>query len=692
MAKSEIDAILAENEHRQEYLQAHYDPITGKGGPGERVLLEIKDFAIPKQWVPKEMLDNGFIKELVRCGSIKKLLAAHMDDAKIKTPHDVEIMLRRIRHQYDFTFWAFFCFPIIAKTGGEVRFVLNRAQLELEEEVERRRHLGEPMDIILVKARQFGGSTYFMAKQVWILFKLDPYHSFVVAAHLQGAAENIQRMMKFAVSRYPAWDLGLPEDEQLALMPAGKSGSASAVKDGKGNQVIPGLIYIGSAQNPDSIRSAAVMGGHYSECAFFPNTAERKPEDLIASISGSILKRPLSMQVMESTAKTSDDFFHDVYMDAKKGQSSYSPVFIPWYHIPHDTMPINDKKKFIEWLVEHKDDDKPNGRWKDSGKHYWWLWTLGATLEGIQWYRYKRLDYTSYAQMANEAPTNDVEAFQAAGNHVFDIYEIEAMRKYCRSPYKVGNLTSNDRRDHGVVKGIKFAEHSNGNLMVWEFPDDSPVSHRYVVSVDVGGQNPTSDYHSVRVMDRLMMMPEYNGIPAVVAEMHYHARRDDLVFDAVRLAAWYNNALLVIESNTLETTDPSKNSGGDGSQYVLDLAAEIYPYLYCREAPADQIIEGAPKRYGFQTNVKTKPMIIDNLQRCLHDRLWDEPSSLVLDEMSMYIEDRGKMTAPQGRHDDTVMSTAILCWVAYREMPVPKWIEDSQKERPRSANGTITMF
>lgn len=674
-----VNSILEENEKRWKTLKADYNPVTGEGLPGDRVKLEIPDFAIPVQYVPRRMLRNKFVHEIIKAGSIAQFLKDHPDDPKINSPHKVEVELRKIRHRYDFPFWAYFCFPIIGKEGGQIRFKLNLAQLELEQAVEEKIEAEEPIDIILVKARQFGGSTYFIAKQTWILTKLDNYHSFVIAAHLNSASENIQRMMKYAIRRYPAWDLGLDETDSLSMMPVGKTGAAYAIKNSRGEQVLPGLIYIGSSQSPDSIRSAAVFGAHYSETAFWKDTQEYSPEKLIASISGSILKRPLSMQCMESTAKSSDDFFHDVYMAAKKGQSSYKAIFIPWYHIPHDTIPIKDKKKFIKELIDHKDDETPYGRWQDSGKHYWWLWTLGATLEGINWYKYKRLDYTTYAQMANEAPTNDVEAFQAAGSHVFDIYKVEALRKYCKKPFKTGNLISNNRRDKGVLKGIKFIEQNNGNLNIWEFPDDTPVSNRYIVSVDIGGSGPNSDYHSVRVMDRLMMMPEFNGRPNVVAEMHYHCPRADLVYDAIRLAEWYNHALLVIESNTLEMNDPSRNTEGDGSQFILDQAAELYTNLYARESPADQIIEGAPKRWGFQTNAKTKPMIIDFAQWCISERAWEEPSELCLDEFSMYVVENNKFTAPKGRHDDIIMSQMINLWVCFHEMPLPKFIDRNNR-------------
>lgn len=669
------NSILAENDRRWETLRADYNPITGEGAPGERVELNIPDFAIPVQYVPKKMIRNAFVSELARRGSIENFLSAHPDDAQIRTPHDVEIMLRRIRHKYDYTFWAYFCFPIIAKTGKDIPFKLNHPQLELNDIVEEQIEKEEPIDVIVVKARQWGGSTYCISKQTHILFKLDPYHSFVVAAHVNGAAENILRMLKKAVAAYPAWDLGLPEGETLQLSPEGKSGNAYAVKDSKGNIVLPGLIYIGSAQNPDSLRSPAVMGAHYSEVGVWPDTPERRPDALVASISGGILKRPLNMQVMESSAKSADDFFHTVYLAAKRGESSYKPLFIPWHHIPHDTLPIKDKKKFIKNLLAHKDDEQPYGRWRDPGKHYWWLWTLGATLEGIYWYMIKRLDFTTYAQMANEAPSDDIEAFQSAGNHVFDIYQVEAMRAYCKPPVKTGRLLSDDRRDKGVLKNIHFVEQANGNLKIWEDPDDSPISNRYLVCVDIGGPNPTSDFHSVRVFDRMMMMSDFNGKPNVVAEMHYHCKRDDLAYDCIRLAEWYNHALLVIESNTYEMSNKERDTSGDGSQYILDVVGELYTNLYAREASPEDIQEGKPVKWGFRTDHKTKPKIIDLMQWAIAEQAWIEPCNNCLDEFALYIEHDNKFDAPPHAHDDELMSTAIGMWVCYKEMPLPKWIE-----------------
>lgn len=676
MSKDIRAEILAENERRLKALQADYDPVTGRGLDG-RTLLKIPDYAIPEQWVPKEMMKDSFIKAVVKAGSIDKLCEMWKGET-LPDRQDIERHLRKLRQHYDFIYWAYFCFPIKAKEGGRVHFKLNYPQLIVDREVEALRLKGEPMNIIICKARQWGGSTYSIAKQTWIMLEWDQFHSFSVAAHVQSAAETIVAMLKNAIRDYPAWSLGLPADESLHLAPAGRSGSSYVIKDSHDNQVVEALIHVGTAEKPDSLRSKDISGAHYSEVGVWPDTPEKRPEDLIADISGGIAHRPLTMQVMESTAKTSDDFFHDMYLSAKRGESTYRAVFIPWFYIPHDTLEIKDMDGFLDWLLSERDNPARSGKWKSPGKHYWWLWQLGASLEGINWYRYKELGFSTYAQMANEAPSTDIEAFQAAGTKVFDIYDVEAMMKECREPLYEGDLVSAAAEGPDVIKDIRFIQKRGGNLKVWEMPDDSPVADRYVVAVDIGGPNPTSDFSSVRVLDRLLLMPDMgglNGRPNIVAEMHYHTDHDLLAYDAVRLAAWYNNALLVIESNTVEMENRERNTGGGGSEYILDIVSDIYPNQYFRHGKEEDIVPGAPRKWGFETTRFTKPKIIDNMRACLRDRRWVEPSMLCCEEMSMYIQDGNKFTAPPKKHDDVLMATAILLWVGLNEMPVPHWVE-----------------
>ena len=104
--------------------------------------------------------------------------------------------------------------------------------------------------------------------------------------------------------------------------------------------------------------------------------------------------------------------------------------------------------------------------------------------------------------------------------------------------------------------------------------------------------------------------------------------------------------------------------------------------------------EKVERKWGFNTNVSTKPKIINHMRTCLRDRLWDEPSRTCCQEMAEYIEDKKKLTAPPKKHDDVLMATAILLWIAFKEMDTPVMIKESISEgdgQQRSSNN-LTVF
>lgn len=681
LSQQHIDSILAENEVRTKAILAQYDPITGKDAPGNRVELCIKDYPIKTQYVPIEMMDVPLIKEIRECGSIRTFLKTHKFQGGIQPEKDdIVRQIRKIRHKYDFTNWAFWEVKIEHKvTGQMVHFVLNYAQIRVLETCEELRKAGLPINLVIAKARQWGGSTFCIFYQWWLAIKWTVKHSFVVAAQNQKVAGNITKMLVRSFQTYDPWDLGLDDDDEVQLIKDSLSGEY-VLRNKKGDAVTQSSIRIGSVVNPDGLRGYAGEGAHYSEVGVWKDTPGMRPADLIRGISGGILQQANAMQVMESTPKGAGNFFHTEYQRAKSGLSAFKPVFIPWYYIPHDRMEISDKREFVEWLWEHRMDNEPSEGWLDSGKYYWRLWTLGATLEGINWYRYTRKTYSDFADMASEAPSDDIEAFQFSGSKVFDIYDIAAVREDCKEPIAQGTLMSKAQKGREALTNIVFYPTAGGELKIWEHPDkESELSHRYLVTVDIGGHTKTADFHAITVLDRFPMIG--GGVPEVVAEMRYHSDHDILAYDAARLAKYYNDALLVIESNTLETSDDERDTDGASAEYILDIISRIYRNLYARKASAAQIKKGKPTMWGFHTNASTKLAIISFLKECAKDHLWIERSTHMPDEMAIYEKDeRGKYNATPGagNHDDVLMSRAIALYICYFEMPSPEWKDDSR--------------
>lgn len=678
--------ILEENGRRLKRLEAAYDPVTGEGLAEltglDYVRLEIPDFAIPVQWVPADMMTNSLVREVVRCGGIDNFIKKRKWRYGAPGRQEIERRIRRIRHKYDFCHWAYFCIWIThKKLRKRVRFRLNLPQLIAFSKCERLRKAGVSIDLIILKARQWGGSTFCLFYQVWLLFKWDEFHSFAIAAHTSSASQTILNMLKRAIQDYPAWDLGLPDDTELCLSPADTTGHAFAVKDKTGRQVLEGFIYIGTAEKPDTLRSKNIYGVHYSEVGVWPDTPQKRAEDLIADIQGGLLDGENTMQVMESTAKSSDDYFHDVWEDCSKGVGGYEPVFIPALLIEHDAREIEDPEAFARWLLDNKDSDLTDGKWKDTGRYYWWLWTVGATMEHINWYRHRRLKI-SFAKMCNEAPETAEQAFFTAGNHVFDPFQVADKSSRCREPLFVGDLVADGVKGRDALRNIRFIPNLSGNLRMWEKPDDTPVSNRYLVVLDPRrGASDKADPACITVIDRLLMMHDFglNGRPGVVAEMNYKADPDLQAYDAMRLAEYYNHAKLVIESNTMENMEEERNNGIDPFEYILNIVGELYDNLYMRSAPEEDADGNIIYKWGFNTNRSTKPKIINFMKECLRDDLWDEPSRLCCSQMASYMEEHGKTNAEHGKHDDIVMSRAIGLWVCYKEMEPPAWVRQSER-------------
>lgn len=669
-------------------LRAEFDPITGQDAPGERFLLTIPDFPIPVQYAPIEMQDMPLVKGIVKAGSIAKYLKTTSDFndcGDVPTKDDIVRILLQNRFSYDFAMWAYYQIRIEDKrTGVMVPFKLINPQIILLNECERLRKAGLPINIIICKARQWGGSTFCIFYQMWIALYRATKHSFAVCAQTKPVAGNITKMLMRAMETYDAWSLGLPVNERLEIVRDNTSGEF-VIRDSHGKQVTRSTIRIGSVENPDALRGYSGEGAHFSEAGVWKDTPEKRPADLIRSIAGGILLQANSMQVIESTPKGAGNFFHAECMRAKNDKSTYKFIFIAWWQIPHDTLPIEDYEEFITWLYSHKDEDYPNGNWLDSGKYYWHLWEIGATLEGIQWYRHTRKGVDDFADMASEAPSDDIEAFQYSGTKVFSLESIDILKKTCCPPKWRGELNSKNFKGPEALENIHFDNITDGRLWVWAMPDTSvKVTNRYLVAVDVGGRSKKADWSVIRVFDRFAMQKTLNGKPVLVAEQRYHTDHDLLAYDAARIAKWYDNALLVIESNTLETNDRERDVDGNMTEYILDTIADLYGNLYARKASAEQIKAGIPTRWGFHTNTSTKPQIIANLIACIRDQLWIERSEYCCTELALYQKnEKGQFGAPpgEGMHDDVVMCTAIALWICYCDMEPPVVIKKKAKRK-----------
>lgn len=672
-----ISKILQENERRRAIVFAPFNPITGEGSIGQRVAFTVSDYPIPTQYLPVEMMDEPFVKSLSKAGSVDAfirdaLMLPVTDEARDKV---VEEFIR-IRQKHDYPFWAAMFAYIKRKGGGtDVLFRLNRPQRKLIKRLEKMRKAGKPIRLILLKARQWGGSTAIQIYMAWLQLVHEVGLNSLIIAHQGTGSDEIKDMFDRMIKSYPVemlhelGDAYAPNEPKMVGV--GKSGNIFRVPQRNCK------IKIGTAERPNSCRGGDYNLVHLSEVALWKETDGKKPEDIVRSACSGILLRPYTMIVYESTPNGVGNFFHKEYLAAKKGLSQFEAMFVAWFEIEQYELPFEneaEKYEFAKKLFANRRNEEIKSDREEPGTYLWRLWKKGATLEAINWYVSERSKYTNHGDMASEYPSDDIEAFTYSGRKVFSSEDVEQFRPACRAPRWIGEIYGSADDGEKAIEGLRFKKEPDGRLFMWhdvERSDEEEVTDRYLVIVDVcKGHTKNADFADILVIDRLSMMD--GEPPEVAAEWHGHIDMDKLAWKATQVAAYYNNALLVIESNTLETN----NTKGE-AEYILTLIHEVYGrQLYARKQSAEDIRQGLPKKYGYHTNPLTKKVVIYNLKVVIRERLYIEREEACLDEYLTYVETENNVfEAMEGYHDDRLMTRAIGMQVCYHEMELPRIVK-----------------
>lgn len=690
-----IEELVSEDDRRVAEIRAPFNPITGEGSVGNRKKVHIEDMYPYDILLPVPMFHNKLVKLILKVGSIRQFCLDRYGECSRETREKVVRKFIQVRCKHDFPFYAYAYNFIKNKEGGRmIHFKLSYPQRHLLSILEDMRLAGVPIRIILLKARQWGGSTLVQLYIAWIqLFHKESWYSDIVAQDAS-TSRKIKAMYSKMLEKLPPWLIDCPDNAQLTFTPYEGSQLDSIITYGKGTNITKArdtVITIGTYNNPNSGRGGDISCVHYSEVGLWEDTDGKKPEDIIRSISSSLLMAPLTVEVIESTANGMGNFFYRAYQAAKQGKSNRRAVFVPWFKIEKYTRPVEDKATFAQWLLDNKDNDNPPDGCLDSGKYYWHLWILGATFEAINWYILKRKDYIDHQDMMAEFPSDDVEAFRNSGKNVFSAYHLDKLKETCREPLYVGEVQGDSVQGKLALRNLHFVHDRSGLLKVWMLPQKLKhrIARRYLVTVDVGGRGRDADWSDILIIDRYWMM--FGGSPEVVAEWHGHIDHDLLAWKAAQIAAFYDNAKLVIESNTIETKD--NDTDGDQSELIFNRIAGVYDNLYIRRASEAKIAQGITTEYGYHTNRKTKPMIISNLVACVRDQSYIERNIDAIGEYAVYEkkENHCSFGAADGYHDDMVMTRAIGLHICFNEMDLPAVVKPKPKHQQKKVITEATI-
>ncbi|MCM1029046.1 MAG: hypothetical protein NC484_05495 [Alloprevotella sp.] len=627
-----IEEILELDLRREAELRAieeRYDPIAGLGSPIPRV----------KTLLPPRLAEVD--------GEEAVYLPQTMVDDPEWRPGEMDArgyVMLRFRH--DFEYWAFVCVKIRDKVSGRrVALRLNRPQRRYLALLEEQRRADRPIRVIMLKARQCGSSTLTQMYFAYIQIIHRSCWNSIICGHIRNTAATIRRVYRLMLDSYPQ-ELR-PGPEPLRLK--GTSGGSSTQQEIAGTG---STIDLGTAMAPDSLRGNDFALAHLSEVAFWEDTPGHSADDFIRTVSGSVPLVPCSAIIMESTANGVGNFFHRAWLEAEEGRSAYRPIFVPWYEIDMYRKALSDeaRREVASTLTPYETS----------------LFSRGASLAGLAWWRDKRREYHSDRQMLAEFPASATEAFVNTGCGVFDRSLVEAMRASCSPPLERGVVAGSGLTGRPALRNVAFRPSPDGPMQIWRHPDKGAPMGRYVVTVDIGGRSPGSDWSVIAVIDRLSPL----DLPEVVAQWRGHADHDIVCWQAAAIGVYYAKALLVIESNSLEGGGVAAAS--DASLYILGELRSVYPRLYVRQA-RERVGIGYESRPGFHTNRQTKVAAISALIAAIRERGYIERSHEAIDEMLTYeVDRRGAYNARAGYHDDILMTRAISLYViSQTPAPVP---------------------
>ena len=642
-----VRRMLAENERRRGARA--FEAESGAGAPAERVEVEM-DCAVlgcRKLWLPKSMMKTAVGQSVIR----NRGVGAFARERGL-APERVGELLELVRLRHDFAYWASKYGVIRPKRGGEnAPLLLNSAQRKLIGELEAMRNGGLPIRVILLKARQWGGSTAIQVYMVWLQLVVGVGLNSLIVAHQNAATEEIRAMMKRVVDSYPEDLLGVDFDaagegrlETRWSAPKKKSSRRKSADDddeGEAERKSPlkavgrsGNSWhlaarncdfkIGTAERPDSSRGGSYSLIHLSEVGIWRSTEGKKPGEIVVSATSGILAEPGTMIVLESTAKGKGTYFHREYMAARRGEAQWRPVFVAWFDIEQYEQPLGDPKSFAAELFAKRDDTGSGERF-ESGAYLWKLWEAGATLEAINWYVWERRKYDNHSDMASEYPSDDEEAFSSSGSPVFSRDMIERIKR--------------DVRD-GAVRPLVQPYMPGYEIEEW-----SPClfGREYLAVLQVGASE-TGRRTTAVVID--VTFPD---APVVVAEMRGPTGYLGAAEAAVSLCREYGDCQLAIVSNSGSALEAGH------THYVVEQLKESWPYIY------------RPSRssYVFETDSRMRISMMDLLAGLIREGRWREPGREATAQYETLEADLSEGYRPTfGASDDLLTIRALATYIA----------------------------
>ena len=219
------------------------------------------------------------------------------------------------------------------------------------------------------------------------------------------------------------------------------------------------------------------------------------------------------------------------------------------------------------------------------------------------------------------------------GKTVFDARAIQSRLETIEKPLKTGYFIYD--YDGMKVSNIRWVNDRDGYINIYQLPNTPEVT-KYCIGGDTAGEG--SDFFTAHVLDA--------RTGKQVATMKHQFDADQYTRQMYCLGTYYKQALIGIEANF-------------DSYPIRELQRIGYMNQFVREA-MDTYTGKKEKRFGFKTTSLTRPTIISRLIAIVREEVDSINDKDTLEELLTIVRnEKGRIEAPEGGHDDQMMGLAI---------------------------------
>jgi hypothetical protein len=305
----------------------------------------------------------------------------------------------RLRLKADLEYYAAACLKIRTKAGTIEPLLFNRMQRYLHQKIEDHAKRNGRVRVLILKARQQGGSTYIGARFYHRATHARGQQVFILT-HEQDATDNLFNMATRFHEHCPALvkpHTGVANAKELAF------------------DVLDSGYSVGTAGSKAVGRSKTLQLFMGSEIAHWPNAASH-----FAGVMQAVPDLPRTEIILESTGHGPGGEFHERYQQAEAGIGDFEAIFVPWF-----------------WSDEYQRQVPPDFALTDEEQEYSRL--HGLQTEQLAWRRAKIDELRDPRLFQQEYPSTAAEAFQFSGHDSFITPE-EVMRARKASCEGIGPL------------------------------------------------------------------------------------------------------------------------------------------------------------------------------------------------------------------------------------------------------------